>query len=202
MKKIITVILSLFISVSACAGSLSIPKEFEFLALNGKEVENSLFSKNTRLTLEPGPQKIAVLYKNTVRDEIGNGSTRVTSEPIIISLLAQQGQNYQISSAYKIKSVSDAQAFIKDPQIHVKNEQGELASFTMHQAKMDDRGVLGNMIKKKEKNLQTVALLETTAKTDNDGKENIPDKMLHHWWEQADPQTQKQFVSWAIKQIK
>ncbi|MFT6984228.1 MAG: hypothetical protein ACJAT7_000014 [Psychromonas sp.] len=200
MKKSITVILSLFISISACAGTLSIPKEFEFIALNGNEVENSLFSKKTRLTVAPGAHKIALLYKNTVRDDIGNGSTRVISEPIIISLVAEEGENYQISSRYKIKSLSDAKAFIKDPQINVKNEQGDLASYTMHQAKIDSRGVLGNMIKKKEDNLQTIALLETAIKRDDD-KETTPQKMLHHWWEQADAETQKEFISWAVKQI-
>jgi len=202
MKKFITCTFFLFLSVNVCATSLSIPNEFEFIAVNGNQVENPLFSKNTRLTLAAGQQKIALLYKNTLRDDIGNGSTIVTSQPIIISLLAKEGQDYQLSSAYKIQSVSAAKAFIKDPQIHVKNAQGELASYTMHLAKMDDRGVLGNIIKKKENNQQTVALLETTVKTDNGGKENISEKMLHHWWEQADAKTQKQFLSWAIKQIK
>lgn len=202
MKKFITCTFFLFLSVNICASSLSIPNEFEFIAVNGNPVENPLFSKNTRLTLTTGEQKIALLYKNMLRDDIGNGSTIVTSPPIIISLLVKEGQDYQLSSAYKIKSVSAAKAFIKDPQIHVKNAQGELASSTLYLVKTDDRGVLGNIIKKKENNRQTVAVLETLSEKGREGKENRPEKMLHHWWGQADAETQKQFLSWAIKQIK
>lgn len=202
MKQFITCTFFLFLSINIYASSLSIPNEFEFIAVNGEQVENSLFSKNTRLEFAVGEQKIALLYKNTLRDDIGNGSTIVTSQPIIISLLAQENQDYQLSSAYKIQSVSAAKAFVKDPQIHVKNSQGELARYTTYLPKTDDRGVLGNILKKKESSLQTLAVLETTAEKADDGKENISEKMLHHWWEQADTKTQKQFISWALKQIK
>ena len=201
MKKMITVILSVFISASVCATSFTVPQGFEILALNGETISNSVFSKKTHLTLEPGPQKIAVLYKATVRNDLGNGSTRVASAPLIISLLAQENEHYQLLSVSKIKRLSDAEAFIKDPQIKVQNAQGELASYTMHLAKTGDQGILGNLINNKENTTKTVALLETIDKSDRAKNENNAQKMLHHWWDKADLETQKQFVSWAIKQI-
>ena len=201
MKKSIIIILSLFISVSAYGASFSIPRGFELLALNGNAISSSAFNKTTRLTFVPGPQKIAVLYKATVRNDIGNGSTRVASAPLIISLLAQENEHYQLLSVSKIKRLSDAEAFIKDPQIKVQNAQGELASYTMHLAKTGDQGILGNLINNKENTTKTVALLETIDKSDRDKKANNAQKMLHHWWSKADLETQKQFASWAIKKV-
>ncbi len=198
MKKFITVSLLLLSSSNIWADSLTISKDFEFIAVNGEEVSSSLFNKVNKVTLPVGVQKVAVQYIDTVRDDVGNGSTRVKSSPVIVSLQVTAGGEYLLSSAEKISSLTKAKAFAKSPEVKVTDQHGKLASYSQKVSTEVDRGVIGNMIDKHDSEMKGRALKETSTLT---AKQNIAEEKLHHWWNEADQETTKQFADWAIKQI-
>ncbi|WP_028863557.1 YccT family protein [Psychromonas aquimarina] len=198
MKKFIAVSLLLLGSSNIWADSLTISKEFEFIAVNGKEVSSSLFNKINKVTLPVGLQKVAIQYKETVRDDVGNGFTPVKSSPIIVSLQVTTGGQYQLSSAEKITSLSKAKAFAKSPEVKVTDQHGKLASYSQKLSVEVDRGVIGNMIDKHDSEVKGRALKETSALT---GKPNTAEEKLYYWWNEADDETRKQFADWANKQI-
>ncbi|WP_019616964.1 YccT family protein [Psychromonas ossibalaenae] len=197
MKKFIAVSLLLLGSSNIWADSLTISKEFEFIAVNGEQVSSSLFNKINKVTLPVGLQKVAVQYIDTVRDDVGNGSTRVKSSPVIISLQVTAGDEYLLSPAEKISSLTKAKAFAKSPEVMITDQHGVSASYSQKLSVEVDHGVIGNIIDKHDNEVKGRALKETSTLT---GKQNIAEEKLHHWWNEADETTRKQFADWAIKQ--
>ena len=200
MKKLFILCITLLACSQLLAASISIPRDFELLALDGKEITSALFNNKKALKLEGGEHKIAVQYKKVLRDDIGDGSTIVFSDPIIIHLQVIAGTDYQLNTSKKIKSASQGKAFVKDPDIKVIASDGKLAIFSVQLVDSNNRGVLGNMADNTTVDSMSVAIQQTEQSGLSQG-EQLPMQMLHHWWQQADLATKQEFASWANKQM-
>ena len=204
--KFFTALSLLFMSSFASAGTLSIPNEFEFLAVNGEEISDSLFSKTREVDLPVGEQRIAIRYKATVRDDIGDGSTRLESLVIIITLQVEANTDYLVSPSVKLTTFKKANAYANHPTIFIKTTSGDSADFKIHLPSVEDYGVIGNALNKERKTTATVALQgtqkNTTLASDSPAKttDNTAEKMLHHWWNEADDKTKRAFTDFVNKE--
>ena len=187
-------------SIGVFASSLSIPHEFQFLAVNGEKVENGLFSKTTEVDLPVGKQRVSVIYNTTVRNDVGDGSTRVSSHPMIITINVLEDKAYKLSPKTKITSLKKAKIFSGYPEINIETEKGETPIFSVNRPQIEDYGVIGNAVKKEEKAIVAVSLAET--KKQQGEPENTAEKMLHHWWDQADSETKKRFIKFTKNESK
>lgn len=199
LKISLVLFTALFInSTLSIASTLSVPHEFQFIAVNGVEVKDGLFSTTSKVELPVGEQKIAVIYNTTVRNDVGDGSTRISSQSIIVTLLVDENKAYQLSPKTKITSLKKAKAFAKNPEIKIENKKGELATFSTLLPKYEDYGVIGNALKEEDKTLMTVSTAATAITTSSvENKDNTAEKMLHHWWDQADSETKKRFIKFT-----
>ncbi|WP_394132835.1 DUF2057 domain-containing protein [Shewanella maritima] len=109
-------------SSSATAANLTIPMDFEYLALNGVEVETNLFSHKSDLTLSEGTHKIAIRYHDLVEDDFSDSQSTVKSSPFIITLQVDGDYQYQLSPDDSRKIVRRPQQFAKQPKVVITRE--------------------------------------------------------------------------------
>ena len=201
MKKLFILCVTLLSCSQLLAASISIPRDFELLALDGNKITSTMLNNKKALKLVAGEHKIAVQYKKLLRDDIGDGSTRVSSDPIIIALQVIDQTDYQLSTSETIIRVAQGKAFVKNPDIKIIDTDGKQATFSVQIVDSNNKGVLGNMLKNQEDYSSALALQGTEiSPLALEGE--MPKQMLHHWWQQADLATQKEFAQWATKQVK
>ncbi|HIP76559.1 MAG TPA: DUF2057 domain-containing protein [Psychromonas hadalis] len=200
--KYITALAFLLFTSFTTASTLSVPNEFEFLAVNGVEVENALFSKTDEVDLPPGDQRIAIRYKTTVRHDIGDGATRLESLAMIISLQVEENKKYRVSAAVSLSSLKKATAYANHPTITITDTSGKSADFSVHLPSVEDYGLIGNAIHKEDKITATIAQQGTLKVSKTTTNKSTTTEMLHHWWDQADKKTQQEFIEFAKKNAK
>ena len=202
LKTISALFIVLMVSVNACfASSLSAPYEFQLLAVNGKKIEKPFFSQAKALGLKEGPQKITVVYNTSVRNDEGNESTMVSSQAFVVTLKVKKNETYWLSSNIKLDSLKKARKFARHPRVKIETKKGKPADFYVSFAKKQDHGRLGDLYYKEDP--LTASEMGTTTKSPKSIKsqKSMVDKMLHHWWQQADKETRKKFLAFAKRGI-
>lgn len=205
----LSVILSLF-ARAAIASSLSIPMNFEYLALNGKVIETNAFNHQSELTLTPGINNIAIRYSDMVPDDYSDSQSFIKSAPFIISLKAEKQGNYQLIP--QNGSVKDPKQFAKTPKVEILIN-GQQADYQVQGTNLKESSFFsklqGNGIDIAQaaaaatlaSNTSSTAHMQQSRGNSQANSATHAEQMLQYWWLQADEQTRKTFMTWAIKDL-
>jgi uncharacterized protein len=224
-------LLILATSSAVFAANLTIPMSFEYLALDGKSIETNKFTHQKDLALTPGSHKIALRYHDMVEDDYSDSQSFVKSAPMILTLVVEDGQQYELvpikDSAIKPK------AYAKAPKITISRQDKLPVDFSIVQTEIEERSFFGELFANKSEaviasSTQSLAAVEPEAKTrlatapkvsseltssvkvaktastaevTESSSEEHAQKMLQYWWLQADDNTRREFMGWAIKQL-
>ncbi|ACJ29923.1 Membrane protein, putative [Shewanella piezotolerans WP3] len=122
----LTAILALCGSSAAFAANLNIPMSFEYIALDGKEIETSLFNHKSELELDNGTHKIAIRYNDLVEDDFSDSETNYKSSPFVITLKVDGDYEYHMKPADG-DFVKHPKKFAKSPQVVItRNDNGNV----------------------------------------------------------------------------
>ncbi|WP_119969661.1 DUF2057 domain-containing protein [Shewanella japonica] len=233
-------LLAFVTSTSVIAANLSIPMSFEYLALDGKEIDTNMFSHKTNLELDNGQHKIAIRYHDMVDDDFSDSQSFIKSSPFIIDIKVDGDYEYQlkpIDGDY----VKKPKAFAKDPQVVISRKDNGAVSYTVTQTEYKESSFISNLFNGNQgEDIDTLSASATDSNTKSlpvakvapsatvaatapavaasanevnttktsSAKVNAnsqtgthPEQMLQYWWLQADEETRKEFMSWAIKQL-
>lgn len=230
MKPITTVsaILALFCSSSAFAANMTIPMAFEYLALDGAQIETNHFTHKADLSLSSGKHKIAIRYSDMYEGSFSESPNFVKSSPFIVTINVQQDANYELKPANKI---TDPEAYAKDPKVVISSNNSEV-EYSVQQTDIQENSFFSRLFNVGEQSPKVdvaaaaitggkpvpqpvkqaseveamtaapaVAATATSSSETNALPQNQSAQMLQYWWQQADEKTRKEFMSWAIKQL-
>lgn len=229
MKSLLPIssLLVLLGSASAFAADLNIPMSFEYLALDGKKVESSVFNHKSSLELTPGTHKIAIRYHEMVEDDFSDSQTFVKSAPFIVTLDVDGDYQYYLQAA-EGKVVKKPKVYAQNPQIKLtRSDKGEV-NFQVVNTNLEEEsfvsrlfsgnqavdvsgtaaaatGAAGAVVAVAPAPVATSATVSATSLTapvdTSKATAANPQQMLQYWWLQADEKTRKEFMSWAISQL-
>ncbi|AQS37023.1 hypothetical protein Sps_01859 [Shewanella psychrophila] len=223
----ITAILALLGSSSALAANLNIPMSFEYLAIDGKKVESSLFSHKSDLELSQGTHKIAIRYHDMVQDDFSDSESFVKSSPFIVTLAVDGDHDYTLKPADG-DIVKQPKSFAKSPQVEITRSDKGAVIYKVTQTDFTEdsfvTSLFGGGNKQDIAAVTTAAtggaVLAASASATPTAPVSIPapveampmtpasadkgehaQQMLQYWWLHADDKTRKEFMSWAIQQL-
>ncbi|KZK69778.1 hypothetical protein A1L58_00640 [Shewanella baltica] len=229
MKSLLPIssLLVLLGSASAFAADLNIPMSFEYLALDGKKVESSVFNHKSSLELTPGTHKIAIRYHEMVEDDFSDSQTFVKSAPFIVTLDVDGDYQYYLQAA-EGKVVKKPKVYAQNPQIKLtRGDKGDV-NFQVVNTNLEEEsfvsrlfsgnqavdvsgtaaaatGAAGAVVAVAPAPVATTATVSATSLTapvdTSKATAANPQQMLQYWWLQADEKTRKEFMSWAISQL-
>lgn len=229
MKSLLPIssLLVLLGSASAFAADLNIPMSFEYLALDGKKVESSVFNHKSSLELTPGTHKIAIRYHEMVEDDFSDSQTFVKSAPFIVTLDVDGDYQYYLQAA-EGKVVKKPKVYAQNPQIKLtRGDKGEV-NFQVVNTNLEEESFVSRLFSGNQAvdvsgtaaaatgaagavvavapapvaTSATVSATSLTAPVDaSKATAANPQQMLQYWWLQADEKTRKEFMSWAISQL-
>ncbi|MCS6153938.1 DUF2057 domain-containing protein [Shewanella baltica] len=229
MKSLLPIssLLVLLGSASAFAADLNIPMSFEYLALDGKKVESSVFNHKSSLELTPGTHKIAIRYHEMVEDDFSDSQTFVKSAPFIVTLDVDGDYQYYLQAA-EGKVVKKPKVYAQNPQIKLtRGDKGDV-NFQVVNTNLEEEsfvsrlfsgnqavdvsgtaaaatGTAGAVVAVAPAPVATSATVSATSLTapvdTSKATAANPQQMLQYWWLQADEKTRKEFMSWAISQL-
>lgn len=230
MKPITTVsaLFALICSSSVFAANLKIPMAFEYLALDGTQIETNHFTHKSDLSLTSGEHKIAIRYSDMYEDRFSESPNFVKSSPFIVTINVEQDANYELKPASKI---TDPDAYAKDPQVVISSNGGQV-DYHVQQTDIQENSFISRLFNVGEQSpkvdaaaaaitagkpvpqpvkpvseveAMTAAPAAVAATATSKGTQALPQnqsaQMLQYWWQQADEKTRKEFMSWAIKQL-
>ena len=229
MKSLLPIssLLVLLGSASAFAADLNIPMSFEYLALDGKKVESSVFNHKSSLELTPGTHKIAIRYHEMVEDDFSYSQTFVKSAPFIVTLDVDGDYQYYLQAA-EGKVVKKPKVYAQNPQIKLtRGDKGDV-NFQVVNTNLEEESFVSRLFSGNQAvdvsgtaaaatgaagavvavapvpvaTSATVSATSLTAPVDTSKATAAnPQQMLQYWWLQADEKTRKEFMSWAISQL-
>lgn len=229
MKSLLPIssLLVLLGSASAFAADLNIPMSFEYLALDGKKVESSVFNHKSSLELTPGTHKIAIRYHEMVEDDFSDSQTFVKSAPFIVTLDVDGNYQYYLQAA-EGKVVKKPKVYAQNPQIKLtRGDKGDV-NFQVVNTNLEEESFVSRLFSGNQAvdvsgtaaaatgaagavvavapapvaTSATVSATSLTAPVDaSKATAANPQQMLQYWWLQADEKTRKEFMSWAISQL-
>ncbi|MCL1091488.1 DUF2057 domain-containing protein [Shewanella profunda] len=231
MKSLLPIssLLVLLGSTSAFAADLNIPMSFEYLALDGKKVESSLFNHKSSLELAPGTHKIAIRYHEMVEDQFSDSQSFVKSSPFIVTLEVDGDHQYQLQAA-EGEIVKKPKVFAKNPQVVLTRSDKGLVNYQVTNTNIEEEGFVNRLFSGNQAvdisssavqatgaagmaavvvaptpPTSTQAAINATSLTPAADASKVtganPQQMLQYWWLQADEKTRKEFMSWAISQL-
>ncbi|MBV7315950.1 DUF2057 domain-containing protein [Shewanella sp. NIFS-20-20] len=226
-----TALASLFFAANAMASSLEIPLNFEYLALDGKEISTNSFKHQAQLELDAGTRKIAIRFHDMVQDQFSDSQSFVKSSPFIITLDVLQDTNYQLAPATALAQ-KDPQQYAQSPAITITSNNHSAVDYQYVLTSFEEPSFFNRLfsggqssntandiaaatsittsaaIEASEPQVstyQTTVAAQTTAASAASkpapAESARAEQMLQYWWLQADEQTRKEFMSWAIKQL-
>ncbi|QSX34917.1 DUF2057 domain-containing protein [Shewanella avicenniae] len=228
MKPLMTVsaLFALICSSSAFAANFKIPMSFEYLALDGTQIETNHFTHKAEITLSGGTHKLAIRYNDVYDDPLSESPNFVKSSPFIITINVDESANYELAPAQKI---IDSPAFAKSPKIVISQQNGAAVDYSVQQTDIQESSFIGKLFNGGSKGpdvdtvaaavtagkpipqplaaqptaveAMTAAPVATTAQPSATTQPTQAEQMLQYWWQQADEKTRKEFMSWAIKQL-
>ncbi|WP_076537037.1 DUF2057 domain-containing protein [Shewanella sp. UCD-KL21] len=232
-------LLALVTSTSALAANLTIPMSFEYLALDGKEIDTNKFTHKSDLDLSNGSHKIAIRYHDMIEDDFSDSQSFIKSAPFIVTIMVDGDHEYLLKPADG-EFVKRPKSFAKDPQVIISRQDNGTVDYTITQTDFKEGSFLGGLFGSNKgddidalaasatsSNVAPAAVNTATATTAAvtattvvastpaaatvsatpttspvaDKAATHPEQMLQYWWLQADEQTRKEFMSWAIKQL-
>ena len=226
MKSLLPIssLLVLLGSASAFAADLNIPMSFEYLALDGKKVESSVFNHKSSLELAPGTHKIAIRYHEMVEDDFSDSQTFVKSAPFIVTLDVDGDHQYYLQAA-EGEVVKKPKVYAQNPQIKLTRSDKGNVNYQVVNTNLEEESSVSRLFSGNQAvdvsgtaaaatgavvavapapvtTSATVNATSLTAPVDTSKAAGAnPQQMLQYWWLQADEKTRKEFMSWAISQL-
>ena len=233
MKSIkpITAFIALFGASSAMAANLTIPMAFEYLALDGKKVEGSLFNHKSDLELTQGTHKIAIRYHDMVQDDFSDSESFVKSSPFIVTLAVDGDYDYRLQPA-EGEVIKKPKSFAKSPSVVIKRVDGGSVNYKVTHTELTEDSFVSKLFNgnsgqdietaaaaatatatastkavqasapvKQTTTVEAVTLPATLPANPSANGADHAQQMLQYWWLHADEKTRKEFMSWAIKQL-
>lgn len=230
MKSVmpITALIALLGASSAMAANLTIPMAFEYLALDGKQVESSVFNHKSDLNLDNGTHKIAIRYHDMVQDDFSDSESFIKSSPFIVTLAVDGDHDYQLMPA-EGEVIKRPKTFAKSPQVVITRKDGGNVNYKVAQTDIKEDSFVSKLFggnDGQDIDVAAAAATSTVAVTANNAHAtavtptssveaatlpatlpvNASDadhaqQMLQYWWLHADDKTRKEFMSWAIQQL-
>ncbi|QLE84998.1 DUF2057 domain-containing protein [Shewanella sp. Scap07] len=159
----ITAILALLGASSAMAANLSIPMSFEYLAVDGKKIDTSLFSHQSDLDLSEGSHKIAIRYHDMVQDDFSDSESFIKSSPFIVTIDVDGDYNYTLSPAEGV--VKRPKSFAKAPQVVITREDKGNVNYKITQTDYTEESFFDSLFSSSNNNqdIDTVAAAATGA---------------------------------------
>ena len=229
MKSLLPIssLLVLLGSASAFAADLNIPMSFEYLALDGKKVESSVFNHKSSLELAPGTHKIAIRYHEMVEDDFSDSQTFVKSAPFIVTLDVDGDHQYYLQAA-EGEVVKKPKVYAQNPQVKLTRSDKGSVNYQVVNTNLEEESFVSRLFSGNQAvdvsgtaaaatgaagavvavapvpvaTSATVSATSLTAPVDTSKATAAnPQQMLQYWWLQADEKTRKEFMSWAISQL-
>ncbi|GAA0791523.1 MULTISPECIES: DUF2057 domain-containing protein [Pseudomonadati] len=146
MKSFVTTgaIMALLSSTSLMAANLTIPMSFEYLALDGKQIETNMFSHKSDLKLDNGSHKIAIRYHDMVEDDFSDSQSFIKSAPFIVTLNVVGDVNYTLSAADG-EVIKRPKSFAKDPKVIITREDKGSVNYSVEQTNFEEESFLANI---------------------------------------------------------
>ncbi|AZG72722.1 DUF2057 domain-containing protein [Shewanella livingstonensis] len=162
MKSLFTTsaLLAFLTSSSVLAANLTIPMSFEYLALDGAEVETSMFNHQSDLTLTNGTHKIAIRYHDVVDDSFSDSQSFVKSTPLILTLMVDGDHQYRLQPANG-DVIKNPKAFAKNPQISIKRQDNAAVTYNVEQTNFTEKSFLTSLFN--NKNQHDIETLSASA---------------------------------------
>lgn len=223
MKSLLSagILITLLSVHSVVAATFSIPMEFEYIAIDGKPIKTNSFKHKAKLTITAGQHKIALRYKDLIRENYSDSETFVQSSPFIVTLTTSKNSHYELVP--KGNQISDPKNYAKAPKINIISSDNKSINYTVTHTNVKESSFIGRLFNGQDNHVDpkvlATELTSLTPKNTQNSSIQMPSsvnsshinntpasatqsaKMLQYWWQQADPQTQKEFMSWAIKQL-
>ena len=202
-------------SSSLMAASLKIPLAFEFLGLNGQVIKRSIVKHQDELEFAPGQHEIALRYSDMVESDLVDTMESVKSAAFIITLDASDDGDYVLAPAVD-GPIRDPMAFARAPEVIISRADGSAAEFTFTQTDVTrdfavglyGTAVTASAVPATPAPSASVDVVETVsgnpaapAPLPIDTSGASAEDMLQLWWQRADSETRKKFLSWAIEQL-
>ncbi|QYJ96419.1 DUF2057 domain-containing protein [Shewanella alkalitolerans] len=229
MKSIkpITALIALLGASSAMAANLSIPMAFEYLALDGKKVEGSLFNHKSDLELSQGTHKIAIRYHDMVQDDFSDSESFVKSSPFIVTLAVDGDYDYRLQPA-EGEIIKKPKSFAKSPAVVISRVDGGAVNYKVTHTELTEDSFVSKLFNgnsgqdietaaaaatgtavaahaaapvQPAGTVEAVTLPATLPANPSASDADHAQQMLQYWWLHADDKTRKEFMSWAIKQL-
>lgn len=201
---------ALLTGAAGWAGTVSGSSNIQFLAFDGQKVKN-----NTKLTVAAGQVHQVVLEVSGIYRQ-GADDSFFESAPIVLRFTGSE-ENVVIK-APSLKSEHDVATFKKQPRLSVETASGTAIAFKQDYLKGE--GFLPNanitenlanynagnhMASVKDFATMVMPTMVVSNHKASKGKvmvqgENIAEQQLQYWFQQADKETQKRFLSWAAQQ--
>ncbi|TKB48222.1 DUF2057 domain-containing protein [Ferrimonas sediminicola] len=207
------------LSLNSLAADLNIPLSMEFIAVNGQEVKSNFFSHKDEIELEKGKHTVALVYKDLIEEPYGDGHQRVNSDPFLLHITIDADGVYKLRPQTPIRDLKQAKAFAQAPKVSVTHSDGHQVQYSIEMTSIHEESIIDSLTKEltpEQKHKQEViaatapkgsAAASADTPTDanevqlqGDAKLN-PEAMLKYWWQQADEQTRKEFMTWAISNM-
>ncbi|MEJ2764186.1 DUF2057 domain-containing protein [Photobacterium sp. MCCC 1A19761] len=210
--------------ITAAQVTMEIPKGIQLLVINGQDSGYSVFGfdHQPEIQLPDGTNQIAFRISKAVR-ESGSKKTKFKSVPILMRF---SGKDTHLKlEVPNIRTLDEGHQFNTSPSISVK-ESGkqfpfvydtmaigfDLApDFTREVEKYNQSQAIASIatlntlptpIAQAPESITKDVANSTTDTSTQITESNKTEMMLKHWFSQADEETKKQFLSWAVTNIK
>jgi uncharacterized protein YccT (UPF0319 family) len=228
MKKPLTALAfaSVFASSTLSAATLHVPMAFEYLAVDGQKIAQNLVIHKSELELKPGYHEIAIRYYDVVETDMMNYEEVVKSKPFIITLNVTDDVDFYLAPANGDR-IRHPQQFAESPDVGITRKDGGAVDYKFTQTDISQKEFSSRLYDQNvaqettvvaappvessglspvEEDVPSAPGLVTTATAGSKAVEAgettaTPAQMLQIWWQRADEETRREFLSWAVKQL-
>ncbi|WP_413110575.1 DUF2057 family protein [Thaumasiovibrio sp. DFM-14] len=123
MRYVALALCAVLASAGVNAATLTLDEGIKFWVVNGKEQRAKRIQRHETITLVPGENQIVIRYDDEVKD---GSKTRVfTSKPYAFLLNVVEGDEITLLLPQRLRTLSQAKAFFRDPQWLLQYQQDE-----------------------------------------------------------------------------
>lgn len=165
MKSFVTTsaIVALLSSTSIMAANLTIPMAFEYLAIDGQQIETNRFTHKSDISLDNGSHKIAIRYHDMVEDEFSDSQSFIKSAPFIVTLEVNGDYQYFLTPS-EGAVIKRPREFAKNPQVMISRKDNGQVSYSIEQTDFKEGSFFSNLFgSNKGDDIDTVATNATSA---------------------------------------
>ena len=203
------------------ASKLSIPSEFEFLAVDGKAISSPLLNRKSSINLPQGQHKVAMRFNDLYEDDITGSHGYIKSSPFVINLLVDGTNNYQLAGVGN-QLINDPEKYAKQPKITIRRVDNGKVVYSVKNTQFHEGSLLGEVLGgEAKKDVRAFAVQQTlvhkvhasTRKYQTDSEQTSElqnhqprkepvdtEMMLKYWWKKADAKSREQFLIWLQQQ--